>query len=283
MPHPSAPQRPKAARVHRGLTPSHWTTLQAAVCGCFPSAELRHLTEWLESVERVGVEREPVLFQVLVCGVQFQVFRADPETVIDELREWLVSAPRSMRPELANVLIKALAEGVERAVGGQWKAGPLERPTVLSHRPPETRGAWVAATVAEELFRRLGVKADDRERLSLQLLQLLLGRAVAPREYDWRWRNSTGPGVRELVPWLSAEYERLVEVDAQRSADTPPTVGSQRAVKEWRARHRPLLRVFAVDGFEVGAKQVASRVPSSLWDSVTPATAAPNKSSRKGS
>ena len=269
------PKRPQGARVRCGVTPSRWPTLQAGVCGCFPSVESRPLARWQAALEEANVEPEVVLFHSLVCGVQFQFYRTDSAAVTEELRRWLVSPPRGMRPELAEVVVRALTRGINEAVDDQWRTGPQGEPIALSHRPPETRGAWAAALVTEELLRQLGMGMDERERLTVELLQLLLGRPVAGREYDWRWRKTVGSAINELVTWLRGEYERLLTKSATRRVDARPEAKDPRTQKEWRARHRSLTYVFAVDGFEAGAQSVATRVPPALWSPITATTGGP--------
>ncbi len=268
------PRRPQAPRVRRGITASHWTTLQEGVCGCFPSIEPQAFGRWQDALRRTNVEPEVVLFLVLVCGVQFQVYRIDPAAVMEELRRWLVSPPRGMRPQLADVVVRALAPGISGAVSDQWRMGPASKPIALTHRPPETRAAWAAATLTEELLRQREVGVNERERLTVELLQMLLARAVEPREYDRRWKETAGSGVHELVERLIGEYERLLVESAGRGGDPRPDPTAKKALNAWRERHRALTNVFAVGGFESGAQAVCAGVPKELWDPIRSAVGA---------
>ena len=257
-------KRPQGARVHRGTTLSHWTTLQEAVGGCFPAVEPRVLGAWQDALAKAKVEPELVLFVVLVCGVQFQVYRIDPEAVMGELRDWLERSPGGMRPQLADVVVRALAPGIKQAVGAQWKLGPRSDAVELTGRPPDTRATWAAAALVEELLAQRKVPVKNRERLTFKLLELLLGRAVEPREYDRRWRAAAGSRPSELVVRLSEEFGMLIEMSAQRQYGRD----AKARPKDWRNRHRALTHLFTVDGFEAGARSVAVSVPPELWDSV---------------
>jgi len=255
-------KRPQGARVHRGTTPSHWTTLQEGVRGCFPAVNPQALGTWLDALAKAKVEPELVLFVVLVCGVQFQVYRTDPETVMEELRTRLVHSPGGMRPQLADVVVKALAPGIKQAVDAQWKAGPESEAVEITGRPPDTRAAWAAAALIEELLAQRKVPVKDRERMTFGLLELLLGRGVESREYDRRWREAAGSRPSQLVARLSEEYEKLIERSARRQYGTE----AKARPKDWRKRHRALTHLFVVEGFEAGARSVAVSTPTGLWE-----------------
>ena len=257
-------KRPQGSRVHRGATPPHWTTLREGVSGCFPAVEPRALGAWQDALARAKVEPELVLFVVVVCGVQFQVYRIDPEAVMGELRDWLMRSSGGMRSQLADVVVRALAPGIKQAVDDQWKAGPQSEAVEITGRPPDTRAAWAAAALVEELLAQRKVPVKDRERLTFKLLELLLGRAVEAREYDRRWRAAAGSRPSQLVVWLSEEYERLIEKSAQLRYGSD----AKARPKDWRKKHRALTDLFAVDGFEAGARSVAVSVPQESWDSL---------------
>jgi hypothetical protein len=271
-------KRPQGARVHRGTAPSHWTTLQEGVRGCFPAVESRALGAWQDALSQAKVEPEVVLFVVLVCGVQFQVYRIAPEAVMHELRAWLARSPGGMRPQLADVVVRALAPGIKQAVDDQWKAGPQSEAVEISGRPPDTKAAWAAAALVEELLAQGKVPVKDSERLIFKLLELLIGRAVEPREYDRRWRAAAGSRPSQLVAWLSEEYERLIKKGAQRQYGPE----AKARPKDWRERHRALTHLFSVDGFEAAARSVAVSVPPELWDSLGGAGFAPIDSTEPG-
>ena len=270
-------KRPHRPRVHRGTMPSRWATLQEGVRGCFPAVEPRALGTWLDALAKAKVEPEFFLFVVLVCGVQFQVYRMDPKAVADELRAWLVSPPRLMRAQLADVMTNALAPAIERTIDDQWKGGPEGKAIDIGGRPPDTRAAWAAAAVVEEILAQRRVPVDDRERMNYGLLELLLGRTVGSREYDGRWRATGGSRPLGLAGWLSAEYERLVEMSARRQYEHEAAARPS----DWRKRHRALTHLFAVDGFEAGARSVAVSVPPGLWDSLAGVGGRPSKVGHK--
>jgi hypothetical protein len=119
------------------------------------------------------------------------------------------------------------------------------------------------------------VGGDERERLTLELLLILLGRPVHQREYDRKWEETATGGLRELVEWLTRDYERLLDESAARRGDPRPDPADKGALNAWREKHRGLTNVYAVDGFEAGARAVCRRVPEALLGSLRPASGAP--------
>ena len=126
---------------------------------CFPDANPKKLERWLDRVtSETSVEPEPLLFAAFICAVQFRIAQPDIHTVLAEIYSWLTEYPRSMKGELAELVIAAIEPGMSQAVTRMgWHKGILDGPYVRKKgAPPKTRGAWVAGLIVDSLLRQGG-------------------------------------------------------------------------------------------------------------------------------
>lgn len=242
-------------------------TLEEGVLAAFPNARKEDLVAWLGgvAVER-GREPEFLLFVALICGTQYRVIHPEAALVLERLRQWLTEIPKRLDPEVADVVIEALTPRVECVMRDRgWLEGAELQSIQVKGRPPETAGAWAAATLVERELSQSGVEEAQALKHATGLAQVLLGRAIAPNEFYrarvvFRMDRSA-----TLVRELRQEYERILAEIIRRQHPEPAAAIEESLYPERRRQYRDLRYELAVVGCEVIARSVLRSIPADMW------------------
>ena len=241
--------------------------LLKGVLELFPKADSKRIDGWIWSLAKwPQVEPEAVLFVTLVCGTRFGIYQPEVSEILRELWEWLTWNPRNMKPELADLVVDALAPQLQRELRARkgWRVGPSGDREKKPGRPPTSRPAWVAAAAIDTHLRAKGVGALDATDRALELAAILTGREMAAPE-ELRHAHMGSPSPAELSKVLTAEFEWWVAHDAVMSNKPGPSSGPQPDPLASRATHRSLPNVLARYGARSLAQEVVTRVPSGVW------------------
>jgi hypothetical protein len=118
-------------------------------------------------------EHEPLLFMALICGLIFQISRPEETEYLSALWEWFTM--RQMNPDLVDVVIKALAPGIRKAVEERviCRGGPMESMSAKRAIQLLRASAWVAAFVHDNYLSQVGKKSTVAKALAVELVSIL--------------------------------------------------------------------------------------------------------------
>ena len=249
-------------------------SLQDVVLNCFPDARPRDLQKWMGNVgKKASVLPEALLFITFLCGIHFRLFHPDISDVQGRLWKWLTRYPQEMDHELAEILIDALTPNLERTLkqGGIRRGVSDGEKFQIKGRPPEGRGAWVAAVAVEKAVIKSGEKKEIAIQIGAQLARLLLARKSSPEKSDqlaeyYRIRKRLGQRNAEvLADSLLEQYEYFLLEDGRTQNRIPPNKSEAAAYEKWVQDHKhlqELIITFTPDGF---AKHALGLIPKDLW------------------
>ena len=244
-------------------------TLIDGVVQVFPRVGKKRLVHWLEATNsNRRVEEEALLFISLICGVRFGIYYPTVEAVQSDLSEWLTGHPRSMKPELTELVIEALTPGLRKAVATrkEWRVGPSGVLGKRSGRRPTSRSAWVGALVVDRYLRQMGVSVATASDTALELAAILIRRSTGDATELRRTHRQLGkPDVEMLTNALISEFEWWITHDGIRSKDPDPGHGNEAKYSEWRKRHRSLAGVLSLYGTDSLARETLSRLGPAVW------------------
>lgn len=244
----------------------------------FPATRPREFKVWKEKIGKASIETELLLFMALICGAQFRMSRPDPNKALGDLWTWLTQGLHNkMDPDLAELVIEALAPGIMKAIDQRgYRRGPDGPLIKKKGRPPETRGAWVAAFAAEEYLRQMGMKSTRAKEIAIEFIAILLGRKedkgdekgkkLELSEFYRTRKKAPESIVKELTNELIREYKFLLEQDTIGSIDIKPPENEIEKFAEWNLRHKSLHSYFIRMGYEGVCSLVLSRMPRYLWE-----------------
>lgn len=240
-------------------------TLSDCVLQTFPNANPKRLHSWEGKVRAANLEPEPLLFLAAVCGHAFRIHHPDLDQTLGELRKWLSGGIHpGMDGDLADLVVEALKPGISKALEARgYKCGEVFVKAV--GRPPEGRGAWVAAFLVADFLEGKGIKKTRAMEFATKLVAVLLGRQEVPSTEFYGKRNK---GPRRLIPRLSGELTKqhefwMIQEGIQRQDPIPAEVGSK-VYREWETRHLGLKLYLGLLGCERFAEMVLSRIPKEL-------------------
>lgn len=244
----------------------------------FPDTRPKELKAWKEKTRAGSIETELLFFTALICGAKFRVSRIDQKKAFEDLWTWLTQGLHNrMDPELAEVVIEALAPGMMKAIEERgYRRGPDGPLIKKKGRPPETRGAWVAAFVVEEYLRQMGMKSTRAKELAIEFVSILLGRKedkgdekgkkLELSEFYRTRKKAPESIVKELTNELIKEYKFMLEQDTIGSIDIKPPENEIEKFAEWNLRHKSLHSYFIRMGYEGVCSIVLARMPRYLWE-----------------
>jgi hypothetical protein len=242
-------------------------TLEAGLLDLFPGAKREELEGWKDRIQKeADLEPNLLFFVALLCGTHYRVTRAEPKLVLEEVRAWLTSIPKSLPPQVADVVIESLAPGIERVLRARgWRSGPEDRPATVKGRPPEAPGAWAAGVLADAEFRRVGFSDPKAVKEAIAFASLLLGRAVASSEFYAARQASRSHPVDLLLDAIRYRYQLLQFDIGHLWLNPAPSREDQSAYQAWRERYRDLRYELAFLGCEQTAREVLGAIPGELW------------------
>jgi hypothetical protein len=243
-------------------------TLEAGVLHSFPDANPRRFAAWLKAAgEQPGVECEFVLFVALLVGVRLRVTREDLSQVLEQLWAWFTSMPKKLKPEVADLVIEALAPALAAAVEGRgWQFGATGSRIRRQGRPPESRAVWTTALLASDYFRQAGVAGAQARELATLLAAVLSGRAEAGVSELYRARGLPHrPSPRRLLKAIEERYEHWLELEGMQQRDAATEKVTAADMAAWRERHRALTQMLGMYGAERFARLVLGQMPDDLW------------------
>jgi hypothetical protein len=243
-------------------------TLEAGVLHVFPDANPRRLAAWLkEVVEYPGVEREFLLFVALLAGIRLRVTREDLAQVLEGLWAWLTSMPKRLKPELADLLLEALAPALTAAVEQRgWQFGSAGKRVRRQGRPPASRAVWTTALLADCYLQQAGVAGARARELAVSLAAVLLGRQEAGVSELYRARGlPRRPDPKKLLAAIEERFADWLGREAMQQHDPAPEEDDATEFAGWRARHRPLTQVLGMYGTERFAQLILEELPDDLW------------------
>lgn len=276
---PSYEKRTIADEIFRPRT-SQTLGLEESILQIFPDARPGELKNWLDKKEKTKapIEKESLLFMALICGTKFRMARIEPKKVFEYLWGWLTHGVGDyrMNPEMAELVIEALAPGIMKAIEERgYKRGPGGPYIKKRGRPPESRGAWVAAFVIEEYLCQKGMKSTHAKELAVDLIAILLGRkghskekekGIELSEFYRLHKKAPIDTIKKLTIELMEEYKFLLRQDGIRSKDLEPAQDEIENHADWALRHKSLQNYFKDFRYENVCSGVLTRIPHSLWE-----------------
>jgi hypothetical protein len=228
------------------------------------------LEGWLHGCTGLaGVERDQLLFVLLLCGVRFGIYHPDVKETQAELRRWLTMKPPLLKSATADLLIDVLTPGLERELRARegYRVGPSGTREKKTGAPPVSKSALAAGLVVEELVRHSGNPALASKDQALSLAGLLTGREFADESELRRVRGPAGaPGIARLARYLAGEYEWWVVHESLEAGDPAPSPARKSAHRAWRLRHASLSTLLGSVGPESIARKALERLGDAPWE-----------------
>lgn len=236
--------------------PYPFKSLSECVLEMYPAADSESLEEWhRETGEETNPE--PILFMAMVCGVVFRISQPDVRKALEDLWKWLTGGiHHRMDEDLANILIEVLTPQMARVIEARgYKRGwPKGEYISKKGRPPVSKGAWVAAFLAERYLRNVGMKATPAKEQAAYLAAVLLGREYIEMSEYYRYRkNAPNSNITELTRILTEEYNHWVKQDKLRLRP------------DGEGRHASLYNLLPYIGCEGICRATLGRIPIDLW------------------
>jgi hypothetical protein len=231
-------------------------TLSDCVLEIFPDANPKRLGKWRADLSEV-TDADALLFMAMVCGVYFRISRPDVTKALEDLWKWLTGGACYLDEELADIVIGVLAPQIARVIEARgYKRGwPKGEYVSKKGRPPASRGAWVAAFLAEKYLIDEGMKATPAKEQAADLASVLLGRRESGLPEFYRTSKKVPKSnIAELTGRLVEEYNHWVNKDKLRSS------------LEGQARNESLSSLLPYMGCERLCGAVLHGIPQDLWE-----------------
>lgn len=236
--------------------PYRTQTLSDCVLEIFPDTNPKRLGKWRADINE-ETDADPLLFMAMVCGVYFRISRPDVKKALEDLWKWLTGGDCYLDEELAEIVIEVLAPHIARVIEARgYKRGwPKGEYVSKKGRPPVSRGAWVAAFLAEKYLTDEGMEATSAKEEAAYLASVLLGRReIALSEFYRDRKKVPKSNIAELTGRLIEEYNHWVKEDKLRSSS------------EGHARNESLSSLLLYMGYERLCGAVLHRIPQDLWE-----------------
>lgn len=256
-------------------------TLESCVTQIYPDTKPNEFMIWHKKTREEGFEIEVLLFMALICGFKFRILRLDPNKALESLWKWFTQNSNGMSAELAQLVVEALEPGITKAIENRgYRRGPGGEYVKKKGRPPEGRGAWIAAFVIEEYLRRTGMRSIEAKAKAFEFTSILLGRKayreikgkekiIELGEYYREYKKAPKSNIKKLTSELLEGYEFHLNQDGIISKDLEPSKEGIENHANWRARHKSLRHVLRDLGCEGVCSGVLTRIQLSnvsLWE-----------------
>ena len=256
--------------------PSQSQNLYDCIKEIFPKTNSEQLENWMKETRKDEIKPEPLLFMALICGTHFQIAHTKLEDVLERLWKWLTWKQDSfMTPDLAELIIEALAPGIGDAVEkrGYERGWPSGEYVKERGRPLETRGIWVAAVVIKNYlgnFKKKSTKSKVTTEDVLKLIAILLGRGpggIGTNEFYRNKKTMSEDTIAKLTTKLIELYDFMLGQDGVISEpqDLAPPQKDIEKYAEWKSRHRSLHYLIKHNGCERFCGLMLGRINSDLW------------------